>query len=523
MAGLTDYFNKKQPGLSRSSEWRLNPYNNGYDYYDETNNTNYPVSDGITAQRTAQAKAALAAAGGMSGSQYGVREQKLINQALQGMAAAGGMSGSQYGQVTGTGTGQGTMREQQLINQALQRMAEQGGMSGSQYGKSGAGTGTGPGTGTEQGTGTGEGTTTGDTIYDKQMTLAERLAAEQRRLAEQTAAYKRQSLSDELDAQRRQYAQQLASMNEQMYGQGNRLLEGLSNRGLATSGLLQLGDVQSQMVKGQGLSELAYQDRQTRETLGQGQRQVENDLFSALRQSELDKSSNMLSAEQEKANRAERMQSELLQATLALYELAGSEGVTQETINSAREAYQNYFGQIAPELTLGGGEGGGLPQPQASPTSQLDALGEYGTTIFNDRLNLWNVAGTALGGAAAGAGAGALIGGAGGTVVPGAGNIVGGAGGAVVGGIGGLIGGTVSGIGAEANKYRYKLPGGNVQEYATPEDFIGELNNYYSKMPGNENIEIKANKSGDIRFYVKGTKTAYKTYNAAYNAYTARG
>ena len=155
------------------------------------------------------------------------------------------------------------------------------------------------------------GGTNGDTIYDKQMTLAERLAAEQRRLAEEAASYKRQSLADQLDAQRRQYAQQLASMNEQMYGQGNRLLEGLANRGLATSGLLQLGDVQSQMAKGQGLSELAYQDRLAREGIGEAEGRVRSDLFSALRQAELDKAGTELGAEE---SLYQRQQQETAQA-----------------------------------------------------------------------------------------------------------------------------------------------------------------------------------------------------------------
>ena len=132
-------------------------------------------------------------------------------------------------------------------------------------------------------------TVTPDSIYQQKMSLAERLASEQRRLAETQANYKRQSLQEQLEQQRRQYAQQLSMMNEQYSGRGNQLLQGLADRGLATSGLLQLGDVQTQMAKGQGLSELAYQDRMAREGVSSAEQQVRGDLFNALRQAELDK------------------------------------------------------------------------------------------------------------------------------------------------------------------------------------------------------------------------------------------
>jgi len=147
---------------------------------------------------------------------------------------------------------------------------------------------------------------TSSSIYEKQMGLAEQVAAEQRRLAQETTRYKQQSLADQLEQQRRDYSQQLGLMNEQNYGQSNKLLSGLANRGLATSGLLQLGDVQSQMAKGQGLSQLAYQNRLGQENINRQQQEAQSGLYSALRQAELDKSQMTLGAEESLYNRLQQ-------------------------------------------------------------------------------------------------------------------------------------------------------------------------------------------------------------------------
>lgn len=161
---------------------------------------------------------------------------------------------------------------------------------------------------------------TAQSIYDTRMSLAEQVAAEQRRLAEEAMNYKRQSLAEQLEQQRRSYAQNLSMMNEQVSGRGSQLLQGLANRGLATSGLLQLGDVQTQLAKGQGLSNLAYQQRMGESAIAQEQRGTSSELASALRQAELDKASMNLGAEE------------------GLYSMLGQEkALSQQELNDSRQ------------------------------------------------------------------------------------------------------------------------------------------------------------------------------------------
>jgi len=148
-------------------------------------------------------------------------------------------------------------------------------------------------------------------LYEQRLGLAESLAAEQRRISQEAANYKRESLSDQLDQQRRQYQQGLQMMNEQGYNRGSQLLNQLANRGLATSGLIQLGDAQNKMAQGQGLSELAYQDRMGRENINQAQRQTESTLAQQLRQAELDRAQTEMGAEEQLYGR--QMQQEQMQ------------------------------------------------------------------------------------------------------------------------------------------------------------------------------------------------------------------
>lgn len=179
-----------------------------------------------------------------------------------------------------------------------------------------------------------------NSIYGKQMALSEQIAAEQRRIANEAASYKKQTLADQLDQQRRQYSQSLSSVNEQSYGQGSKLLASLANRGLGTSGLLKLGDVQTQMAKGGALSELAYQDRMGRENIGREQRQVGSSLAAALRQTELDKQASELSAEEGKYGRDQAEFNRQQEIALSLLE-AGASGALDEDVYSL---YQQIMG-----------------------------------------------------------------------------------------------------------------------------------------------------------------------------------
>ena len=231
-------------------------------------------------------------------------------------------------------------------------------------------------------------TPSAQSIYEKQMGLAEQVAAEQRRIAAQANLYKQQSLADQLNQQRRNYAQSLASVNEQSYSQGSKLLKGLANRGLGTSGLLQLGDVQTQMAKGSALSDLAYQNRLGVEGINREQRQSASQLSAALRQSQLDKQQSILGAEETLYNRSQADLQRQQDVGISLVQTAVESG--NLSAEEAMSLYQQLMGaKSAEELaTIQSGE---LYQKVTNPDSSAQIeRGLLGDAVFDEKYGSYN-------------------------------------------------------------------------------------------------------------------------------------
>lgn len=124
--------------------------------------------------------------------------------------------------------------------------------------------------------------------YAQSMQLQQMQDAEKRRLAEQTASQEKQRLNQQLAEQRRNYMRGQGQMARQSESVNSQLLRQLSGRGMATGGLLQLGDIQGRMATGQGMSDMAYQDRMATTGLSQQLGQVAQNYQGAMNQADIE-------------------------------------------------------------------------------------------------------------------------------------------------------------------------------------------------------------------------------------------
>lgn len=95
-------------------------------------------------------------------------------------------------------------------------------------------------------------------------TTAQNIAA-----SEQTLASQQERLNEQLAQQRRDYLNTRQALQKDTFMRGRNVLANLANRGLATSGLQQLGDVQRAVATGQQMSGLAEAFNNARTNLNQ--------------------------------------------------------------------------------------------------------------------------------------------------------------------------------------------------------------------------------------------------------------
>ena len=92
--------------------------------------------------------------------------------------------------------------------------------------------------------------------------------------ARTTAALEQERLNRQLEQQRQDYLKNRQTLQKETFLRGRNVLANLANRGLATSGLQQLGDVQRTIATGQQMNELSQAFERAREGLSAQQTQV---------------------------------------------------------------------------------------------------------------------------------------------------------------------------------------------------------------------------------------------------------
>ncbi len=94
-------------------------------------------------------------------------------------------------------------------------------------------------------------------LYGKYGQAIEQSTAASIEAARQNAEMQQQSLDKQLEQQRTDYLRNKQTLQKETFLRGRNVLANLANRGLATTGLLQLGDVQRTIATGQQMSNLS--------------------------------------------------------------------------------------------------------------------------------------------------------------------------------------------------------------------------------------------------------------------------
>ena len=306
-------------------------------------------------------------------------------------------------------------------------------------------------------------------LYQAKASLLQQQLQQQQAYAQNATMRGQERLQQQLAEARKGYMSGLQATQEQGFQRGRGMLNQLSNRGLATSGLLQLGDIQNRMATGRALSALGEQLNQAQMGAQEASRGLEESLQQGLMQTGREYRLGMQEADEQLYGRTRQADQDLLQAKLALTELGLDPNTTPEILENARQAYSAYLGQ---DLD-------GVTQPASA---LLEQLGNYGTKTFNEQID-WRWSSSPMDG------------------------------------MRDLLS-AILGVKPAEGKYTYTLPGDVQRSYSNPEEFISVLKDYYKGMPGYQNIDIKANPQGSIRFYVNGQE--YKTFNKAYEAYRVK-
>lgn len=220
--------------------------------------------------------------------------------------------------------------------------------------------------------------------YQQSMQLQEMQDKERRRLAEQTAAEEKRRLSEQLAEQRRNYMRSQGQLARQSESVNSQLLRQLSGRGMATGGLLQLGDIQGRMATGQGMSNIAEQDRLTRLGLGREQAAVAQNYQSAMNQADIEKLYSQAQLGKEVRGEQRQDSTMMLEMLSSAISMLPEEQRTPELMNqfasllanfgtsigqgALGEEMQEQIGSITEQLSQGG-----LPEGQTgSVTARID-------------------------------------------------------------------------------------------------------------------------------------------------------
>lgn len=294
-------------------------------------------------------------------------------------------------------------------------------------------------------------------MYRKRQELAGEEYAEQRRLAEQQANIARDSLAKQIEKQRYDYLRGQQAALDSGYDRGRRLTNALANRGLLTSGMLQLGDIQNRMVTGQTLSSLAEANRDVTEAALQAEQAISRGLIDAINRAGLDYQRGMLDSDQMAFSQDQALKAQQMDYALALIDALRDANLDQATKDALLNIFSPYLGETP------SGDGGSLLDI-IKEVAPADA-GEIGDASFDLlKSNLFRPS-------------------------------------------------------TWGSKLRYNIPGAGVLAFDNMIDAMDAVRKLYADKPHSDKIKVVPSwqKHGSIRFEVDGRE--FKTYNEALNYY----
>ena len=159
------------------------------------------------------------------------------------------------------------------------------------------------------------------------------------------------------------------------YDRGRRLTNALANRGLLTSGMLQLGDVQNRMATGQTLSSLAEANRDVTEAALQAEQAISRGLIDAMNKAGLDYQRGVLDSDRIAFEQDQALRAQQMDYALALLDAFRDPDLDPATRDALLSIFGTYLGDVP------SGDGGSLLDT-IKEVAPADA-GEIGNAVFN--------------------------------------------------------------------------------------------------------------------------------------------
>jgi len=319
-------------------------------------------------------------------------------------------------------------------------------------------------------------------LYAQQQAVSKAEYAAKQALAEQSATKQKQSIADELAKQRQAYTSSRQQVQEQSYLNNKSLQNQLLKRGLGTSGISDVKNLQNKIASDKALTELSQSNADVVKQGMTAQTQNEQSLQNALRQASLDYDKSNLGANETLYGRQQDERNLQLQLAQQLWE-AGASGISPELLTQ--------YNQIISSATNGNGLGELLESGQIGNIdtkegeSQFNSVGNYSG---KDTLR---------------------------SFIPfGVGNILNAVENKNFWDVFGLSGAGLSRAGK--TKYTYNIPNVGDIKFDTPQQATQYITDLYSTRENASSIKTIMNSENSIRFVTPDGKT-FKTFNQASN------
>lgn len=212
--------------------------------------------------------------------------------------------------------------------------------------------------------------------------------------ARQTASMQQDTLNRQLAEQRQDFLRNRQDLQKETFLRGRNILSNLANRGLATSGLLQLGDVQRTIATGQQMTGLSEAFERARQGLTAQQQGVQTGLqqFEAGQQSQLAQQLAGLGLQEQQAVVTESERSVAYAESLAT--LLSDPTIPQATKDALRPLYEQLITTQPADTTPGQTPttGGSFSDAFVTPTvrtvtSLVDAVKSQGGKLSSFEEN----------------------------------------------------------------------------------------------------------------------------------------
>lgn len=195
---------------------------------------------------------------------------------------------------------------------------------------------------------------------------------------EQEAERARQDLARNLGDQRRAFRQGKQAVSEDSFSRGRNLFRSLASRGLAGSGLQQLGDVQNRMATGRAIGGLYGNLQQGLETGALAEQRLSQDLSTSLADAGTARTRDLLNIDEQTLNRQDAQKREDTQLALQIGEILANPDVPQDL----KAFYSQQLGGLLTE-----------DKQQEVEQAGLTSVGDINEGISDITFNVGNFAG----------------------------------------------------------------------------------------------------------------------------------